>query len=112
MRTCAQCEHAIRATTAGMTAFVWCQENVYGSEDGFVMQSHFINPKAKACGSKFLQRISPLPAESDVPFSLDEIAEVEAGSTDQTSHPGPAALITSPTEGLKSVVDRFGGIFI
>jgi hypothetical protein len=112
MKTCEQCEHASRATTAGMTSFVWCQENVYGNEDGFVMQSHFINPKAKACGSKFVQRITPLPEEAYIPFTLDGKTEEEASGGDQNDPTTIVSLGASSIDRLKSVIDRFGGIFI
>lgn len=112
MKTCEQCEHATRATSAGMTSFVWCQENVYGSEDGFVMQSHFINPKAKACSSKFLLRTSPLPDEASIPFTLEDEIEGEATANDQCTQRPELHSGTANAHGLKAVVDRFGGIFI
>lgn len=112
MKTCEQCEHATRATSAGMTSFVWCQENVYGSEDGFVMQSHFINPKAKACSSNFVPRTSPLPDETSIPFMLEDEIEGETTASDQCTQRPEKDVNTANAHGLKAVVDRFGGIFI
>lgn len=112
LKTCEQCEHATRATTAGMTSFVWCQENVYGSEDGFVMQSHFINPKAKACGNKFLPRTAPLPDEACIPFTLENEIEGDAFAQDKNAQSFAMPSEAVNGNGLKAVVDRFGGIFI